>query len=95
MQEDEKRLRAEVRRLLEQAERVDAEECARYGRERCGDELPAELARRETRLEKIRAAKRALKERARERARSKGKPEGRRGPKPKCNTTSPIRNPAS
>src|SRR5205807_5680186 len=60
MQEDEKRLQAEVKRLLEQAEKVDAEEDARYGRERSGDELPAELARRETRLERIREAKRAL-----------------------------------
>jgi hypothetical protein len=75
MQEDEKRLRAEVRRLLEQAEKVDAEEDARYGRERSGDELPEELARRETRLEKIREAKRALEERAREQANSKGEPE--------------------
>jgi transposase len=64
MQEEQKRLRAEVKRLLEQAEKVDAEEDARYGRERSGDELPAELARRETRLEKIREAKRALEERA-------------------------------
>src|SRR5260370_18622867 len=32
MQEDEKRLRAEVKRLLEQAEKVDGEEDARYGR---------------------------------------------------------------
>src|ERR1700741_931725 len=75
MQEDEKRLRAEVKRLLEQAERVDAEEDAGYGREESGEELPAELARRETRLEKIREAKRALEERAREQAQSKGKPE--------------------
>src|SRR5438093_2565070 len=59
MQEDEKRLRAEAKRLLEQAEKVDAEEDARYGRDRSGDELPAELARRETRLKKIREAKRA------------------------------------
>src|SRR5207245_9465688 len=50
MQEDEKRLGAEIRRLLEQAEKVDVEEDARYGREQSGDELPAELARRETRL---------------------------------------------
>jgi transposase len=73
MREDEKRLRAEVKRLLEQAERVDAEEDTRYGRDRSGDELPAELARRETRLQKIREAKRALEERAREQAKSKGK----------------------
>src|SRR5690242_21945403 len=75
MQEDQKRLRGEVKRLLEQAEKVDAEEDARYGRDRSGDELPAELARRETRLEKIREAKRALDERAREQGKSKGKAE--------------------
>src|ERR1700682_6156716 len=74
MQEDEKRLRAEVKRLLEQAEKVDGEEDARYGREQSGDELPAELARRETRLEKIREAQRALEERAREQAKNKGEP---------------------
>ena len=73
MQEDEKRLKEEVKKLLQQAERVDAEEDARYGRDRTGDELPAELARRETRLKKIQEAKRALEERAREQARSEEK----------------------
>ena len=73
MQEDEKRLKEEVKKLLQQAERVDAEEDARYGRDRSGDELPAELARRETRVKKIQEAKRALEERAREQARSEGK----------------------
>jgi transposase len=75
MEEEEQRLKEEVKRLLEQAEKVDAEEDARYGRERSGDELPPELARRETRLEKIREAKRVLEERAREQAKSKGEPE--------------------
>jgi transposase len=75
IQEEEKRLRAEVKRLLEVAEKVDAEEDAGYGGDQRGDELPAELARRETRLEKIREAKRALEERAREQAKSKGKSE--------------------
>jgi hypothetical protein len=83
MEEDEKRLQAEVKRLLEQAEKTDAEEDARYGRERSGDELPAELARRETRVEKIRQAKRALEERAREQAKSKGEPEAKAKPKAK------------
>jgi hypothetical protein len=72
MQEEEKRLKEEVRRLLAQAEASDAEEDARYGPNRRGDELPPELARRETRLKKIREAKQALEERARERAKSKG-----------------------
>jgi len=81
MQEEEKRLKEEVKRLLEQAEAADAEEDARYGRDRRGDELPAELARRETRLKRIREAKRALEERAREQAKSKGEAEEKAKPK--------------
>jgi transposase len=83
MQEEEKRIKAEVKRLLAEAEATDAEEDARYGRERRGDELPAELARRETRLQKIQEAKRALEERAREQAKSKGQPEEKTQPEAK------------
>src|ERR1700674_2814596 len=83
MQEEEKRLKEEVKRLLEQAEAADAEEDAHYGRDRRGDELPAELARRETRLQRIREAKRALEERAREQAKRKGEPEEKAKPKAK------------
>ena len=72
MQEDEQRLKQEVQKLLQQAESVDAEEDACYGRDRTGEEWPAELARRETRLQKIQQAKRALEERARELAQSEG-----------------------
>src|SRR5260370_3726742 len=60
MEKEEKRLKEEVKRLLEQAEAADAEEDARYGRDRRGDELPAELARRETRLKRSREGKRAV-----------------------------------
>src|SRR6202795_2838247 len=81
MKEEEKRLKEEVKRLLEQAEATDAEEDTRYGRDRRGDELPAELARRETRLKRIQEAKRALEERAREEAKSKDKPEEKAKPK--------------
>lgn len=81
MQEQEKRLKEEVQRLLAEAEAADAEEDARYGRDRRGDELPAELARRETRLQKIQEAKRALEERAREQAKSKGQAEEKAKPK--------------
>ena len=77
MAESERRLEEEVRRLLDEAERVDGAEDAEYGRGRRGDELPAELARRETRLAKIRAAKAALEQEARERA-AKAAAEGRR-----------------
>src|SRR5215470_8491136 len=83
MQEDEKRLKEEVRRLLAQAEATDAEEDARYGAGRRGDELPPELARRETRLKRIREAKRALEERARQQAKNKGEPEEKAKPEAK------------
>ena len=73
MEETEKRLRKEVRELLKQAEAVDKEEDQRYGRERQGEELPEELQRRETRIARIREAKKALEERAREKAESEGK----------------------
>ncbi|HEX2808444.1 MAG TPA: IS1182 family transposase, partial [Kineosporiaceae bacterium] len=53
-------LAAEVDALLADAERVDAAEDAAYGPERRGDELPAELSRREGRLAAIRKAKAAL-----------------------------------
>ena len=74
MKEKERQLRAEVRELLAQAEAADATEDAHYGVERRGDELPAELQRRESRLKKIRAAQRALEERARQQAEKAGKP---------------------
>src|SRR6201991_2273749 len=72
MLEKEKDLKAEVQQLLEQAEAADAEEDARHGKDSRGDELPAELARRETRLKKIREAKRALAARARAKAEAEG-----------------------
>lgn len=73
MKEDQRKLRAEVRKLLEQAAAADDEEDARYGKDKRGDELPEELSRRETRIQKIREAKRALEERAREEAEQEGK----------------------
>src|SRR5664279_2083741 len=73
MKEQEQRLREEVRRLLQRAEAIDAEEDAEYGPDNLGDELPAELQRREERLRRIREAKRALEERARAEAEAKGK----------------------
>ncbi len=72
MGETERRLRREAREILAEAERVDELEDARWG-ERRGDELPAELARRESRLERIREAKKALKQRAEEHAAAAGK----------------------
>jgi transposase len=60
----EQQLEAEMRTLLAQAGQVDAAEDTAYGPGRRGDELPAELARRESRLAKIRAAKAALEQAA-------------------------------
>jgi len=73
MQEAEKRYEQEIDELLAQAEAADAEEDARYGKGRRGDELSAELRFRETRLAKIREAKAALEEAAMEKARAEGK----------------------
>jgi transposase len=72
-------LEAQAEALLAEAEHTDAAEDARYGAERRGDELPAELARRRTRLATIRKAKADLEadaaqvaaERVRARARRK------------------------
>lgn len=61
---EEARLQAEVDALLAQAEAADARDDATYGPDRRGDELPAELARREQRLQTIRAAKRVLEQEA-------------------------------
>jgi len=68
MQETEARLTREVQALLAQAAARDAAEDREYGKGRRGDELPAELARRESRLAKIREAKAALEAEAREEA---------------------------
>jgi transposase len=83
MLEKEKQLKVDVKRLLEQAEAADAEEDALYGKDRTGDELPAELERRETRLKKIKEAKRALEERARQKAVAEGKEPKQAEPKDK------------
>jgi transposase len=72
MLEKEKQLKAEVKQLLEQAEAADAAEDKHYGKERRGDELPAELQRRETRIEKIKEAKCAVEQRARDKAAAEG-----------------------
>jgi transposase len=65
MQEEEARLKAEVADLLKEAQATDEEEDQRYGKSRRGDELPRELAFRESRLKKIQEAKSALEAEAR------------------------------
>jgi transposase/signal recognition particle subunit SEC65 len=76
MKAEEERLEAEVRQLLRGAQEVDEEEERRYGKKSRGDELPQELAFRESRLKRIREAKEALEAEARrdaEAARAEGK----------------------
>lgn len=68
MKTDIKRLKREIEYLLKEAEKTDAREDREFGSDKRGDELPPELARREGRLAKIRAAKWALEEEARQEA---------------------------
>jgi transposase len=63
MKKEETRLRQEIEALLQQAQKSDAQEDAALGSRR-GDELPAELPRREQRLSVISAAKQRLQEQA-------------------------------
>jgi hypothetical protein len=72
MQEKQQQLKEEVKQLLEQAEAADEAEDRQYGSER-GDELPEELRRRETRLAKIKQAKKVIEQRARDKAAEEGK----------------------
>ncbi len=68
MNEAEQRLRQEVEELLRSAAAADEAEDAKYGKGKRGDELPEELARRESRLKKIREAKAELEREAKEKA---------------------------
>jgi hypothetical protein len=66
MKDDEKRLAAEIEALLRRADETDAKEDAEYGRDKRGDELPAELQRREDRVRRIREVKAELEKEAAE-----------------------------
>jgi transposase len=64
-------LQAEVAALLAEAEATDLAEDEEYGEDRRGDEVPPELARRETRIAKMRAAKEAIEAEAAQKAADK------------------------
>jgi transposase len=66
MTTEEARLKKEVEELLKRAESIDAEEDAQYGADKSGDEIPAELERRESRRAVIKAAKERLEKRHKE-----------------------------
>jgi transposase len=76
-------LQAEVDAMLADAEATDQEEDDAFGEDRRGDEVAPELARKESRLAKLRAAKEAIEAEARgkaeaaarERVEAAGKPE--------------------
>ena len=80
MKQKETETRRIVRALLARADAADREEDARYGPDKSGYELPAELATHEGRLKKIREAKEALEAEARKKAEDEGR--GGVGPKP-------------
>jgi len=64
-------LQAQVAAILAEAEAVDRAEDEEFGEDKRGDELPKELATREGRLAKLRAAKEAIEAEAREKAADK------------------------
>lgn len=72
MRDKTRQLRQEVQALLAQAEAADAAEDTEYGADQRGDELPAELQRRESRIARIREAQRALEARAKAEAAAAG-----------------------
>jgi transposase len=81
MRDEETRLREQIAALTAQAEASDAAEDAVHGPDVRGDELPAELQRREERLAKIAAAKARLEARQAAEDRQKGRTpdDGRKG----------------
>lgn len=68
MEKAEAELEERVAALLHEAEVVDGQEDGLHGKGKRGDELPEELRRSESRLAKIREAKRALEEEAKAKA---------------------------
>ena len=82
MLEEERRLKGEIEALVTRARETDEAEDARFGESHRGDELPAELRRREDRLAAIRAARERLEARQREADDARGrKPGSKRNPK--------------
>jgi transposase len=64
MVKSEAQLEKEIRELLQNAQETDEAEDRQYGKDKRGDELPEELSRRVSRLDKIREAKAALEAKA-------------------------------
>jgi len=102
MLKEEASLKEEIKQLLEKSEAIDRQEDDKYGPDRRGDELPEELAHRESRLKRIQEAKRVLeakakaaaqeaqKQREQEDSKSGNKPQ--RGRKRKAVSEVPVYN---
>ncbi|MCK5426254.1 MAG: IS1182 family transposase [Thermodesulfovibrionia bacterium] len=84
MKKEKGRLKEEIEDILRQAEEIDKAEDEEYGKDKRGDELPEELARRESRLKKIEEAMKALEEEAEEKIKGENSEDGKkkRGRKP-------------
>ncbi len=85
MKKAEPELAREVDSWLQSAELVDRQEDQEHGQDRCGDEIPAWVANKAQRLEKLRVAKAALEAEAKAAAEEKAQepPRYRGGRKPK------------
>jgi transposase len=91
MKKKKEELEKEIDGLLKNAEAVDKEEDKKYGKGKKGWDLPDELKRRETRLEKIKTAMSALEEEAKQQAAEKQKEKGSRKNTPKASAgQSPV-----
>ena len=76
MKKAKEELEREIKELLAQAEATDSKEDAIHGKGKKGWDLPSELKRRESRLQKIKEAMQALEEEAKAQAETAGKPKG-------------------
>jgi hypothetical protein len=76
MKSEEEKLEKQIAAILGQAAEQDAREDAEYGPDHRGDELPEELQRRESRLQKIREARQRLEQRQKEQDLKAGRSEG-------------------
>jgi transposase len=73
MNEQEQKLKEQIQALLERAQATDAQEDDRLGQDNAGEDLPAELGRRQERLARIEAAKQRLKARQAEADHERGR----------------------
>ncbi len=84
MKSTEAALQREADNLLRRAEQSDDDGDRHYGKDKRGDELPEELAHRESRLRKIREAMAELQAEAKDQARAEGKDPRRAEPEDKA-----------